>query len=157
LLRGKLKSLADAQHIWWGVSVENRAQGVPRIDLLRKSKAAMLFLSIEPLLEDLGEVDLSEMAWVIVGGESGNGARPLKGEWVRNIRRHCRRYKVPFFFKKWGGVRKHEAGRILDGRTYDEFPSGTTDVVPPKRDARLSAIAQIDIEGPLSLGQLTLC
>jgi len=117
----------------------------------------MPFLSIEPLLEDLGEVDLSGMAWVIVGGESGNGARPMKSEWVRSIRRRCRRYKVPFFFKQWGGVRKHEAGRTLDGRTYDEFPSSGTVVVPPKRDARLSAIAQIGVHASLSLGQLTIC
>ena len=97
LLRGKLKSLAKESHIWWGVSVENRAQGVPRIQMLRESGAAMPFLSIEPLLEDVGEIDLSGIAWVIVGGESGAGARTMKREWVRNIRRQCRRSRCPIF------------------------------------------------------------
>lgn len=156
LLRGKLKSLASAQHIWWGVSVENRSQGVPRIQLLRETRAAMPFLSIEPLLEDLGDADLSGMAWVIVGGESGPGARPLKREWVRKIRRHCRQCKVPFFFKQWGGVRKHEAGRMLDGRTYDEFPVIRTNS-PPARDRRLIAIANIELQAPAFLGQQMLC
>lgn len=156
LLCGKLKSLANDSHIWWGVSVENQKQGVPRISLLRESEAAMQFLSVEPLLEDLGVIDLSGIAWVIVGGESGRGARPMKREWVRNIRKQCRRYKVPFFFKQWGGVRKHEAGRELDGRTYDEFPANQEERVAPKRDMRLSAISQIQNCPPTSLGQLAL-
>jgi protein gp37 len=157
LLRGKLKSLANTSHIWWGVSVENRSQGVPRIQLLREAKAMMPFLSIEPLLEDLGPIDLSEMAWVIVGGESGHGARPMNREWVRRIRRQCRRYKVPFFFKQWGGVRKHEAGRILDGRTYDEFPEVREATTLPNRFQRLNAITQIEFQPPTLLGQLTTC
>jgi protein gp37 len=145
LLRGKLRSLANAQHIWWGVSVENRSQGVPRINQLRESGASMAFLSMEPLVEDVGDVDLTGMAWVIVGGESGPGARPLRREWVCNIRRQCRRYKVPFFFKQWGGIRKHESGRILDGRTYDEFPPVRRNS-PPPRDMRLNAIASLKAE-----------
>ncbi len=153
LLRGKLKKLASAKHIWWGVSVENRSQGLPRIGLLRASGAAMPFLSIEPLLEDLGELNLSRMAWVIVGGESGPGARPLKSEWVRNIRHQCRRYRVPFFFKQWGGVRKHEAGRQLDGRTYDEFPSIASIRPPQSRQSRMSAIEAIRMQ--ISLGQVS--
>lgn len=112
-------------HIWWGVSVENRKYGLPRIEHLRAAPAAMKFLSIEPLLEDVGEIDLTGIDWVIVGGESGSGARPMLREWVVSIRRQCRQYGVPFFFKQWGGVRKKSAGRLLDGRTYDEMPIRT--------------------------------
>lgn len=154
LLRGKLKSLASMKHIWWGVSVENQRQGVPRIKLLRESGAAMPFLSIEPLLEDLGAVDLSGMAWVIVGGESGNGARPMKTEWVRGIRRQCRIARVPFFFKQWGGVRKSATGRELDGRTYDEFPRSSLSSIPLSRQIRRNAIEQIERQVPTSLGKI---
>jgi protein gp37 len=157
LLQGKLRALADARHIWWGVSVENRSQGVPRIQLLRESGAAMPFLSIEPLLEDLGEIDLSGIAWVIVGGESGHGARPMKPEWVKGIRRQCRQAKVPFFFKQWGGVRKSMTGRLLDGRTYDEFPRSIKAITPPRRDRRLSTIASVQTQTPNAIGQLSLC
>jgi len=122
LLKGKLKSAAKARHIWWGVSVENQKQGLPRISKLRKSKPAVAFLSIEPLIEDLGTIDLSGIKWVIVGGESGHGARPIRAEWVRDIRDQCEKSEVAFFFKQWGGVRKALAGRELDGRTYDGFP-----------------------------------
>lgn len=156
LLRGKLKSVASLNHIWWGVSVENRAQGVPRIQLLRESESAMKFLSIEPLLENIGEIDLSEIAWVIVGGESGRGARPMKRTWVCGIRKQCRQFDVPFFFKQWGGVRKSEAGRELDGRTYDEIPLVDT-VSPPARERRLTAIATIELQSTITLGQLALC
>ncbi len=122
LLQGKLKFAAELPHIWWGVSVENKRHGIPRIDHLRDASPRTAFLSIEPLLEDLGNVDVHEMDWVIVGGESGAGARPMQKAWVTNIRRRCRNAKVPFFFKQWGGVRKSAYGRELDGRTYDEFP-----------------------------------
>lgn len=122
LLKTKLRAAADASHIWWGVSVENRQHGLPRIDLLRAANPKVAFLSVEPLLEDLGAFDLADIHWVIVGGESGPGARPIEADWVRNVRKLCRRAKVPFFFKQWGGVRKAKAGRELDGRTYDEFP-----------------------------------
>lgn len=157
LLQGKLKALASASHIWWGVSVENRSQGVPRIELLREANAAMPFLSIEPLLDDLGGIDLSEIAWVIVGGESGHGARPMRREWVRNVRRQCRRFNVPFFFKQWGGVRKHEAGRLLDGRTYDEFPASRKDIALPTRIERMNAITRIEFQTPTLFGQLATC
>jgi protein gp37 len=123
LLRGPLRSAAAQPHIWWGVSVENRKHGLPRIDHLRSSGAAMKFLSIEPLLEDLGELNLIGIDWVIVGGESGAGARAMKPEWVIRIREQCRAANVPFFFKQWGGVRKGLAGRELEGRLYDELPS----------------------------------
>ncbi len=122
LMNSRLRAAAEARHIWWGVSVENRRHGLPRIDRLREANASVAFLSIEPLLEDLGEFDLSGIGWVIVGGESGHGARPIQPEWVRAIRKQCRHLKVPFFFKQWGGVRKSESGRTLDGKTYDEFP-----------------------------------
>jgi len=123
LLASKLAFAAAEPHIWWGVSVENRKHGLPRIGHLQAAPAAVRFLSIEPLLEDLGPCDLTDIAWVIVGGESGPGARPLQPAWVRSIRAHCRRAGVPFFFKQWGGRQKKVAGRQLDGRTYDEMPS----------------------------------
>jgi protein gp37 len=122
LLKGKLKKASKASHIWWGVSVENKKQGLPRITKLRNAKPAVAFLSIEPLLEDLGAINLDGIEWVIVGGESGHGARPLNPEWVRSIRNQCEEMKVAFFFKQWGGVRKALAGRELDGRTHDNFP-----------------------------------
>lgn len=125
LLRGRLNDAARESHIWWGVTVENRKHGVPRIDALRRTGAAMKFLSIEPLLEDLGAIDLTGIDWVIVGGESGPGARPLKEEWVVSIYEQCRVARVPFFFKQWGGVQKSKHGRELNGRTYDEFPAET--------------------------------
>jgi protein gp37 len=122
LLRTKLQFATGLRHIWWGVSVENLKQGVPRIAHLRQAPAAVRFLSIEPLLEDVGTIDLRGINWVIVGGESGAGARPMKREWVMSIRDQCARADVPFFFKQWGGVRKSEAGRELDGQTYSGFP-----------------------------------
>lgn|SRR5262249_18620240 len=122
LLTGILNQARQCKHIWWGVSVEDRKYGFPRINELRKCPVRTKFLSIEPLLEDLGEIDLDSISWVIVGGESGPGARPLLKEWVLNIRRQCRLHGVPFFFKQWGGVRKSKAGRLLNGRTYNEYP-----------------------------------
>jgi len=121
LLGSKLAGAAREPHIWWGVSVENRTHGVPRIAHLQAAPAAVRFLSIEPLLEDLGKIDLTGIAWVIVGGESGSGARPIQPAWVRSLRRQCRSAGIPFFFKQWGGPRK--TGRTLDGRTYDEMPA----------------------------------
>lgn len=127
LLTGRLREAAIAPHIWWGVTVENRKHGLPRIDALRQTGAAMKFLSIEPLLEDLGAFDLTGIDWVIVGGESGPGARPLKEKWVISIQEQCGAAKVPFFFKQWGGVQKSRYGRELNGRTYDEFPKVAPD------------------------------
>lgn len=117
-----LRWVQNKEHIWLGVSVENRSHGLPRIDALRKTNAGLRFLSIEPLLEDLGSLDLSEIDWVIVGGESGPNARPIEASWVISIRDQCRDQGVPFFFKQWGGTRKQLAGRLLQGKTYDEFP-----------------------------------
>ncbi len=130
LLSTKLGFAASQPHIWWGVSVENRKYGFPRIENLQSAPARVRFLSIEPLLEDLGLLDLQGMNWVIVGGESGPRARPVNKQWVLSIRDQCRRYGVAFFFKQWGGVRKSAAGRHLDGRTYDEFPSRVVHPVP---------------------------
>jgi protein gp37 len=123
LLSNKLRTAATAGHIWWGVSVEDRRYGVPRIDRLRNSPARIRFLSMEPLLEDLGEINLSRIDWVIVGGESGPGARPMRKEWVEAIRKNCRTANVSFFFKQWGGVQKGKYGRTLNGRTYDDMPT----------------------------------
>jgi protein gp37 len=122
LLRTNLRFAAELPHVWWGVSVENRRHGLPRIDHLRAAPASVRFLSIEPLIEDLGTVNLEGIRWIIVGGESGPGARPMKREWVASIRDQCRAARIPFFFKQWGGTRKGKSGRELDGRTYDEFP-----------------------------------
>jgi protein gp37 len=122
LLRGPLRTAAEQPQIWWGVSVEDRSFGLPRIGHLKEARARTSFLSIEPLLEDLGPIDLNGISWVIVGGESGPRARPIDPQWVRNLQSQCQKSGVPFFFKQWGGRRKREAGRLLDGRTYDEFP-----------------------------------
>lgn len=122
MLRGPLRLSAAAAHVWWGVSVENKKYGLPRIEHLRASPARVRFLSIEPLLEDLGTINLRGISWVIVGGESGPGARPMKAEWVRAIRDQCLEAEIPFFFKQWGGRNKKRTGRVLEGRTWDELP-----------------------------------
>jgi protein gp37 len=123
-------SLNWSSNVWMGVSIEN-AQYTSRIDCLRRTGAAVKFLSIEPLLGPVQEMDLSGIHWVITGGESGPGARPMQRQWVVDIRRQCRAAGVAFFFKQWGGVNKKKTGRILDGRTYDEMPA-----VPLKTDWR---------------------
>jgi three-Cys-motif partner protein len=146
LLRTTLKPFAELPHIWWGVSVENRKHGLPRIEHLRAAPAAVRFLSVEPLLEDLGRLDLDGIGWVITGGESGPGARPVRREWVLSILDQCRQAGVPFFFKQWGGVRKGRSGRELDGQTYDEVPEvGRLPVVGP--EARRAAIGEVDALG----------
>lgn len=110
-------------NFWLGVSVENR-HAMERINILRDIPAAVRFLSIEPLLEDLGEIDLRGIGWVIAGGESGPQARPMRAEWVRSIRDSCVSAGVPFFFKQWGGLIAKAGGRLLDGREWSEFPKG---------------------------------
>jgi protein gp37 len=140
LLNERLRVAAAKRHIWWGVSVENKRHGLARVEHLRSAPARVRFLSVEPLLEDLGSLDLSGIHWVIVGGESGFGARPMKREWVISVRRQCRQQDVPFFFKQWGGLRKSKNGRMLDGRTYDEMPTGEISPQPRligSRDCRL--------------------
>lgn len=121
----RLKELSAAidwpENVWMGVSVETERYKF-RIDDLRATAASVKFLSLEPLLGYPGELDLSGIAWVIVGGESGPGARPMQTEWVAAIHRQCVAASVPFFFKQWGGINKKRAGRRLNGRTYDELP-----------------------------------
>lgn len=110
-----------AKHIWMGVTVED-SDNKFRIDDLRKTKANIKFISFEPLIGNIGKVNLKGIDWVIVGGESGPGARPIKEEWVLEIKRQCMKYNVPFFFKQWGGVHKKKNGRILLNKTWDEMP-----------------------------------
>jgi protein gp37 len=141
LLRTSLRFAARSSHIWWGVSVENRRHGLPRIEHLRDANPAVAFLSIEPLLEDLGEIDLRGIHWVIVGGESGAGARPMKAEWVLSIKEQCLSAGIPFFFKQWGGLQKGKNGRKLDGRTYDDLPDRPRNSVPDA-DTRRTLIAK---------------
>lgn len=119
---GVLDPVWPLPNVHLGVSVEDRKYGLPRIERLRQTPAAVRFLSIEPLLEDLGTVDLTGIHWVIVGGESGPGAREMKPEWVRSVRDQCVAAGVPFFFKQWGGIRKKVKGRMLDGREWNEVP-----------------------------------
>jgi protein gp37 len=117
-------------NVWLGVSVENRKHGVPRIDVLREIEASVRFLSIEPLLEDLGEIDLMGIQWAIVGGESGPKARPMKREWVDSIKQQCDQADVAFFFKQWGtwgadGQKRSKKanGRRYRGRVWDAMPA----------------------------------
>jgi protein gp37 len=112
------------ENVWMGVSVEN-ADYTFRIDHLRQTGGRIKFLSLEPLLGPLYGLNLSGIDWVIVGGESGPRARPIAEEWVIDIRDQCRIVKVPFFFKQWGGMKRKKAGRVLQGRTWDEMPQNT--------------------------------
>lgn len=123
------KQRVVSPNAWIGVSVEDVKYGVPRIDCLRRVNARIRFLSVEPLLDDIGSLDLTDIHWVIVGGESGPKARPMKLEWVESIRQQCEEQDVQFFFKQWGGWgadgerrSKKANGRILDGRTWDDMP-----------------------------------
>ncbi|MDR7298247.1 protein gp37 [Pelomonas aquatica] len=124
------------RNAWMGVSVEDKKYGVPRIDHLRKVPASIRFLSVEPLLQDVGELDLTDIHWVIVGGESGPKARPMQKAWALAVQQQCESQGVAFFFKQWGGwgadgKRRAKAanGRVLEGRTWDEMPSGVVERV----------------------------
>ncbi len=119
------RELPWAPNIWMGVSVENKDY-LWRIDHLRRTKAHIKFLSIEPLIGPLGKINLRGIDWVIAGGESGPRARPMDASWVRNVRDQCVRAGVSFFFKQWGGVQKKRHGRELEGRTWDEMPELVT-------------------------------
>jgi protein gp37 len=132
---GRLRELAPtlnwAKNIWMGVTIESFEYAF-RIDDLRATSAAVKFLLIEPLLGPLPSLDLKCIDWVIVGGESGPGARQMDPAWVLDIRDQCRNAEVPFFFKQWGGVNKKRAGRMLDGRTWNEMPAiNSTAFEPP--------------------------
>ena len=151
LLQNLFHDAAKAQHIWWGVSMENRKHGLPRIDHLRRAQPAVGWISVEPLLEHLGGINLTGIHWVVAGGESGPRARPAHPNWFRSLRNQCEEVAVPFFFKQWGEwmpedlsqfigtthsplyhwdsygdysvrVGKKLAGRLLDGVEYNEFP-----------------------------------
>jgi protein gp37 len=113
--------LTWTDNIWMGVSIENQNY-TNRIDHLRYTNAKVRFLSIEPLIGPIEQLDLTNINWVIVGGESGPGARPMREEWVITIRDECKQAKVPFFFKQWGGINKKKTGRLLEGKTWDEVP-----------------------------------
>ncbi len=124
------RTRAVPPNVWLGVSVENQRHGVPRIDHLRTVPARIRFLSVEPLLEDVGVLDLHDIHWVIVGGESGPKARPMRPEWAEAVRVQCAAQNVAFFFKQWGGWgadgqrrAKSKNGRLLNGRTWDEMPA----------------------------------
>ena len=120
-LRFRYRDTRGPAHIWCGVSVED-AEGAARIKHLRASPAGVRFLSIEPLIGAVGQIDLGGIDWVIAGGESGPGARPIHLEWVREVRDQCVEQNVAFFFKQWGGIRPKSGGRELDGREWSEFP-----------------------------------
>lgn len=119
------------ENVWMGVSVENERY-LPRIDYLRQVPAFVRFLSLEPLIGPLPGLNLDEIHWVIAGGESGPGARPVKAEWIRAIRDRCQSDNVPFFFKQWGGVWKKRTGRELDGRTWDQLPASWARSLEPE-------------------------
>lgn len=148
LLDGPLRSAAALPNVWWGVSVEDRKYGVPRIADLRAAPASTRFLSIEPMLEDLGTLPLDGIHWIIVGGESGHGARPMSEAWVTSIQRQALERGIPFFFKQWGGVHKKRAGRSLHGRTYDEMPERSS---APMGDASTRHRLQKELLGTLGL------
>jgi len=133
ILTKRPERLAEIAHklpwppnVWMGVSVEN-ADYVHRIHYLRQVPAAVRFLSVEPLIGPIPRLPLSGIDWVIAGGESGPGSRPMEANWVRTIRDRCVSQGVPFFFKQWGGVQKKRHGRTLDGRTWDEMPVAISD------------------------------
>ena len=109
-------------NIWMGVTIENNKY-LSRADTLRATNASVKFISAEPLLSGLGEINLEGIDWIIVGGESGSHARPMQKEWVLEIRDVAKKYGTAFFFKQWGGTNKKKAGRLLEGKTYDEYPN----------------------------------
>jgi len=137
ILTKRAERLADlalplnwTENIWMGVTVESAAY-LYRLEYLRNVTAAVRFLSLEPLLSPIPDMDLTKIDWVIVGGESGPGARPMNKSWVIDIQQQCHDAKVPFFFKQWGGVNKKKAGRLLDGTTYGEMPTRDSGIYQP--------------------------
>lgn len=125
-----LSSREIPKNVWLGVTVDNREEGLPRIEKVRNLKASVLFLSVEPLLEDLGKIDLRNIDWVIVGGESGNKARPMEKEWVLNIKEQCEKEDIAFFFKQWGTwgadkVKRNKKlnGKEIDGIVWQQYPA----------------------------------
>ena len=133
-------SLNWADNVWMGVTVENIST-IKRIDYLRNIPSAVRFLSLEPLLGPLPNMDLSYIDWVIVGGESGPGARPIDSKWVFDIKQQCYKADVPFFFKQWGGVNKKKTGRLLNGKSYSEMPN-IENIIPPGQNDGLLKMAE---------------
>jgi protein gp37 len=146
LLNGPLREFAEESHIWWGVSVEDRKYGLPRIEDLKSAPAGVRFLSVEPLLEDIGQLPLDGISWVIVGGESGPGARPMKEDWVLSLWEQCKAAQVAFFFKQWGGVRKKASGRLLRGYTHDAIPARVKHPILPTSLRLQHALAMEGVE-----------
>jgi protein gp37 len=143
-IASRLPWLASTPHIWLGVSVEDRKYGLPRIDQLRATNTSLRFLSIEPLLEDLGSFDLGAVDWVIVGGESGPKSRPMERAWVLAIRDRCQKARIPFFFKQWGGTRKGRTGRSLEGEVHDAMPKIELRPAPGKKE-RVTRMERIQL------------
>jgi protein gp37 len=136
---------ASSPHIWWGVSVEDKKHGLPRIRHLQEmTEARVKWLSIEPLIEDLGTLDLHGISAVVVGGESGPGARPMEEAWVQPILEQCKEQKVKFFFKQWGGVNKKQTGRTLNDRLYNEQPKRVENPVasPKERKEMIASVSE---------------
>ena len=136
-INARYKTGSAPRHIWLGVSVEDE-RAATRIAHLQAARAGVRFLSIEPLLAPVGTLDLTGIHWVIVGGESGPGARPMEARWVIDIRNQCVKARVPFFFKQWGGFSKKVTGRLLEGKEWNQFPSRARDA---ERQRELQAIA----------------
>jgi protein gp37 len=120
-LRTRYSERPPPPNVWFGVSVEDRSR-LSRVRHLRETPASVRFLSVEPLIGRVGKLELTGIDWVIVGGESGPGARPVDPDWVREVRDECQAADVAFFFKQWGGLRPKAGGRSLDGREWSEFP-----------------------------------
>lgn len=121
-LNERYKNRQAPEHMWFGVSVENE-QAKSRVSHLQNANAAVRFLSVEPLLGPLGRLDLNGISWLIVGGESGPGARPMEKKWATDLRNQCVKAGVAFFFKQWGGLRPKSGGRLLEGREWNQFPT----------------------------------
>jgi len=124
----KSEGFSVLPNVWLGTSIED-AERLPRLEALRETPAHVRFISFEPLLGPIPDVDLLGIHWAIVGGESGPGSRPMEGAWVEGIKRSCRRNSVAFFFKQWGGYNKKATGRKLNGRTWDEYPAATQSAI----------------------------
>lgn len=140
------RNAAKAAHIWWGVSVENQKQGLDRLRLLQETRARTRCISFEPLLEDLGEIDLRGIDWGKIGGESGVGCRSMEEKWVTNIMRQMKEQKTQRHFKQWGGIQKKKSGRVLNGRIYDEYPKIVKELVErevPPREERMDAVEKL--------------
>jgi len=136
MIANELQFAAKMDHIWWGVSVEDTNHGVPRIEALRNANVAKRFLSVEPLLEDLGTVNLDGIDWVLVGDERGRDARPIEADWVLSLRDQCVAAKVPFFFKHRSGFSEKKFACLLDGKEYKEAPSFSSFTPPPLAERR---------------------